>query len=181
MPDNQPVIRRLTCTLALIAATGATAQSWQQVVRGANSTAYADVESIERSAPLATMQALIDYQKPPFDGNNLPYRSLTMRNEYHCEEGRFRTLSITSHAGNMGSGERPYTTDEAGEWITVSKTSIQGDLWKLACAKTTLPEKTLPEKTVPEKTVPEKTLPPAGTTLPASVKPPGKRPAAAAG
>jgi hypothetical protein len=133
MPDTQLVIRRLACTLALIASTGAAAQSWQQVVRGENSTAYADIGSIERSAPHATMRAMIDYQKPPFDGNNLPYRSLTMRNEYHCEEGRFRSLSITSHTGNMGSGEQPYTTDEPGDWEVVSPQTLQGNLWKVAC------------------------------------------------
>jgi hypothetical protein len=114
-------------------------EKWQQIVSGVNSTGYADADNIQRKGATATMQVLIDYPKPPFDGNNLPYRSLTMRNEYQCEEGRFRVLSIASHAGNMGSGERPYASDEAGEWEAVTNASIQKELWKLACAKSTLP------------------------------------------
>lgn len=114
-------------------------KKWQQVVTGASSTGYADAGSIQRSGATASMQVLIDYPKPPFDGNNLPYRSLTMRNEYHCEEARFRVLSIASHTSNMGHGERPYTSDEAGEWEAVTNASIQKELWKLACAKAALP------------------------------------------
>ena len=122
-------------------ANGASAaeEKWQQVVTGANSTGYADTDSIQRSGAIASMRVLVDYPKPPFDGNNLRYRSLTMRNEYHCEEARFRVLSIASHTGNMGRGERPYTSDETGEWEAVPNASIQKELWKLACAKATLP------------------------------------------
>lgn len=114
-------------------------EKWQQVVSGVNSTGYADADNIQRSGAIATMQVLIDYPKPPFDGNNLPYRSLTMKNEYQCEEGRFRVLSIASHAANMGRGERPFTSDEASEWEVVTNASIQKELWKLACVKSTLP------------------------------------------
>lgn len=106
---------------------------WQPVVNAANSVAYADPASIRRSETSATMHVLIDYAKPPFDGNNLPYLSLTMRNEYRCTDSHYRVLTITSHAGNMGRGERPYTSDEPGEWEAVSPRTVQGDLMKVAC------------------------------------------------
>lgn len=112
---------------------------WQPVVTGANSTAYADAATIRRVDAMATMQVLIDYRKPPFDGNNLPYLSLTMRNEYRCTDAaggapQYRVLAIASHADHMGRGARPFVTDEAGEWETVSPHTVQQDLWKLACA-----------------------------------------------
>lgn len=118
--------------------------AWRRVAGGANVTAYADIDSLRRNGPLVSLRALLDFAKPPFDGNNLPYLSLTMRNEYDCGEKRFRTLSITSHAGHMGSGERPYTTSEPSEWETVRATAIQNDLWKLACAASA-PETAQPE------------------------------------
>lgn len=108
--------------------------AWQRVAAGANVTAYADIDSVRRNGPLVSLRALLDFAKPPFDGNNLPYLSLTMRNEYHCGEKRYRSLSITSHAGHMASGERPYTTEEPGAWEPVRDTSIQKDLFELACA-----------------------------------------------
>lgn len=108
--------------------------AWRRVASGVNVTAYADVDSVIRDGPLVSLRALLDFAKPPFDGNNLPYLSLTMRNEYRCDERRYRSLSITSHAGHMASGERPYTTDEPGAWEAVRSTSIQKDLFELACA-----------------------------------------------
>jgi hypothetical protein len=123
----------------LVIACGTAQAEWRPVASAVNSTGYADADSIRRSGVSATMRVLIDYLKPPFDGNNLPYRSLTMQNEYHCEEARFRVLSITSHAGNMGRGDRPYTTDEVGEWEVVTNASIQKEMWKLACSKAALP------------------------------------------
>lgn len=125
------VVRTALGLLALAA--GPALGEWRQVVSAANSTAYADPTSIRRGAAAATMRVLIDYRKPPFDGNNLPYLSLTMRNEYSCGDGRFRVLEITSHAGPMGSGERPFTTDEPGAWEIVSPHTVQQDLLKLAC------------------------------------------------
>lgn len=117
---------------------------WQAVASGVNSSGYADTGSIRRDGASAVMRVLIDYEKPPFDGNNLPYRSLTMRNEYDCDIARFRVLDIASHSENMGGGEQPYTTSEPGEWEPVSLTSIQKDLWKLACKKTALPDISVP-------------------------------------
>jgi hypothetical protein len=122
-------------SLLVLAWSGAIyAGEWREVVRGVNSTGYADVDSIRRAGAVTAMRVLVDYPKPPFDGNNLPYRSLTMLNEYQCQEKRFRVLTITSHVGNMGGGERPYTTDEPGAWETVSPQTIQNELWALACA-----------------------------------------------
>jgi hypothetical protein len=123
----------------LAIACGAAHGEWQPAATGANSTAYTDAASIRRHGATARMRVLIDFARPPFDGNNLPYRSLTMENEYQCDEGRLRVLSIASHADGMGRGERPYTSDEVGEWEAITDTSIQKDLWKQACAKTALP------------------------------------------
>jgi hypothetical protein len=126
----------LACGMAFCdtIAENATPSEWQAIVRGATSTGYADTSSIRRSGTIVTMRVLVDYPKPPFDGNNLQYRSLTMRNEYDCGQTRFRVLSITSHSGNMAQGERPYTTDETGEWEAISPHTVQRALWHRACA-----------------------------------------------
>lgn len=131
-----PQVLRAAMPALLLAAIAASAQAqWQEVVRGANSTAYADPGSIRRGDAAATMQVLIDYEKPPFDGNNLPYLSLTMHNEYRCDDAQFRVLAIASHEQHMGRGERPFTSSEPAEWEKVSPNTVQRDLWKMACGE----------------------------------------------
>jgi surface-adhesin protein E len=120
---------------ALSQAIHAQTEQWQKVVAGANSTAYADPATIQNDGARSTMGVLIDYQKPPFDGNNLPYLSLTMHNEYDCDARQFRVLAISSHSGNMGRGDKPYQTDEPGEWESITAGTVQKSLWKVACEK----------------------------------------------
>jgi hypothetical protein len=110
-------------------------RQWQKTIAGASSTGYAAPATIQRNGARSTMEVLVDYQKPPFDGNNLPYLSLTMRNEYDCDAQQFRVLAISSHSGNMGRGDKPYQTDEPGEWEPVTAGSIQKELWEVACEK----------------------------------------------
>lgn len=129
-------VRRILPALLLTSISAVAQPQWQEVVRGASSTAYADIDSIRRSDTTATTRILIDYRKPPFDGNNLPYLSLTMRNEYRCDTAQFRVLAINSHSGHMGLGEQPFRSTEPTEWETVSPNTIQQDLWKVACGKT---------------------------------------------
>jgi hypothetical protein len=128
-------MRSIISILLLTVISNQALAGWEKVADGVNSTGYADRASIQKSAASVIMQVLIDYQKPPFDGNNLPYLSLTMRNEYHCSNRQFRVLIITSHAGHMGNGAQPYKTDEPSEWEMVPTTSIQNALWEIACGK----------------------------------------------
>jgi hypothetical protein len=81
------------------------------------------------------MNVLVDYIKVPFDGNNLPYLSLTMKSEYNCATQQFRTVHITSHSGHMGAGDRPFTSAEADAWQPVLPKHNQEALWKAACGK----------------------------------------------
>lgn len=108
---------------------------WKEVTRTYQSTGYIDPDSIEKQGDTVSIKALIDYRKPPFDGNNLSYRSLTLISEYHCVNKQFRTLVLTSHLGNMASGHKPFHSDEPGEWHSIPATSIQGAFWKEACEK----------------------------------------------
>ncbi len=133
-------MRAVILMLLLTAASDIAVADWEPVASGANATGYVDRSSIRKSADSVTMQVLIDYQKPPFDGNNLPYLSLTMRNEYHCAEQRFRVLTINSHTEHMGQGEQPYKTNEPSEWEPVPTTSIQKMMWSIACEKSVAPQ-----------------------------------------
>ncbi|MFT3930711.1 MAG: hypothetical protein QM709_10500 [Spongiibacteraceae bacterium] len=108
---------------------------WKSVAKTYQSVGYVDLNSVQQRGDITSMNVLIDYEKPPFDGNNLSYRSLTLRSEYNCATQQFRTIKLTSHIGNMATGHKPYHSDEPSEWQAVSPASIQNAFWKTACAK----------------------------------------------
>ena len=108
---------------------------WQQITKTYQSTGYVDRSSIQKKGDVTSMNVLIDYEKPPFDGNNLSYRSLTLSSEYNCTTNQFRILKLTSHLKNMATGPKPYHSDEPSEWHAVPTTSVQNGFLKVACEK----------------------------------------------
>lgn len=108
---------------------------WTKVTTTYQSTGYADLKSIHKNGDIASMDTLIDYEKVPFDGNNLPYRSLKMKSEYNCATRQFRTLILDSYTGNMATGQRPYKSTEPDEWQPVLPRYTQDALWEVACRK----------------------------------------------
>ncbi|MDB6062807.1 MAG: hypothetical protein JWM78_2910, partial [Verrucomicrobiaceae bacterium] len=96
---------------------------------------YADLDTLRKTGNNAALWILVDFEKPPFDGNNLRYLSLKMHNEYDCERAQFRVLSMTSYSEKMARGEQRYKSDEAGEWESISPKTIQKKLWEVACGK----------------------------------------------
>lgn len=122
-------------TLLLLSITSSIASGeWEKIDAGHRSTAYADLETLRRQNTIATMNVLIDFEKPPFDGNNLPYLSLKMSVEYDCKTPHFRAMQITSYAGHMATGDKPYSSSEPQQWESIPDKSLQKSLWKTACS-----------------------------------------------
>ena len=108
---------------------------WQAVTKTYQSIGYVERSSIQKRGDITSMDTLIDYEKPPFDGNNLSYKSLKLISEYNCATKQFRTLTLTSYSENMAKGHKLYHSSEASEWQAVPATSIQDGFWKVACEK----------------------------------------------
>lgn len=119
----------------LLGGTGAAFADWKPISKTYQSVGYADLDSIQKSGDITSMKILIDYEQPPFDGNNLSYRSLTLTVEYHCTTKQFRTLKLTSYLGRMATGQKPYHSEEPNEWQPVPASSIQDSFWKTACTE----------------------------------------------
>lgn len=132
--SHDAITRVSLCFIFFLSAATAFAD-WKEITKTYQSVGYIDPDSIEKHGDVTSMKVLIDYQKPPFDGNNLSYRSLTLMSEYHCVNKQFRTLLLTSHVGNMATGQKPYHSDEASEWHSIPPTSIQKIFWEKACGK----------------------------------------------
>jgi hypothetical protein len=126
-------VRKTTLLLLLATTINFAWGEWKKIDTGYRSTAYADIETLRKQNNIATMTVLIDFEKPPFDGNNLPYLSLKMIVEYDCKTPQFRAMQITSHAGHMATGEKPYVSAEPQPWESIPEKSMQKSLWKTAC------------------------------------------------
>lgn len=106
---------------------------WSRISRTHNKTTYADLKTLQKSGDIASMWVVVDFDKPPFDGNNLPYVSLKMHVDYHCATPQFRVLKLTSFAGPMATGQQPYASVDPGAWQAVAEGTIQKPLWDVAC------------------------------------------------
>ena len=127
-------MRKVASTLLLLIASAPALADWSKIITSANSTGYADLHSLQKNGAISAMQILIDFKKPPFDGNNLPYLSLKMEMEYDCAANKFRALKTTSFADHMATGSSPYTSFEPDVWKTPTSASIQKTFWDIACS-----------------------------------------------
>jgi hypothetical protein len=130
--------------LVLIASNAARAE-WIQIATTYNPTMYADLTTLHRSGEIATMWALIDFKKRPFDGDNLPYLSLKMKVEYNCATTRFRYLDMASYTGHMATGRTQWTSAGPGQWQAATREGVQYPLWEAAC-KNAEPPSSPPQK-----------------------------------
>lgn len=121
--------------LFLLTASATALADWSKIINSANSTGYVDLDTLQRKGTISTMQVLVDFKKPPFDGNNLPYLSLKMEMEYDCAANKFRALKTTSFSEHMATGHSPYTSIEPDTWKTASAASIQKTFGEIACEK----------------------------------------------
>lgn len=128
-------MRKTTLLLLLSTASSIAIGEWKKIDTGHRSTAYADIQTLRRQDTIATMNVLIDFEKPPFDGNNLPYLSLKMTVEYDCKTPQFRAMKITSYAGHMATGDKPYASAEPQQWESIPDKSMQKSLRKTACGQ----------------------------------------------
>jgi hypothetical protein len=134
LPVRKNYMRKAISVLLLLIASAPALADWSKIISSANSTGYADLKTLQKKGSISAMRVLIDFKKPPFDGNNLPYLSLKMDMEYDCAANQFRAIKTTSFAGHMATGSSPYTSFEPDVWKTPSSASMQKTLWEIACA-----------------------------------------------
>lgn len=121
--------------MLLAAGSSNAAAEWVEVGGNENATTYADPATIRRAGNSVTMWHLIDYVNARAIEGAKPYMSITMQDEYDCNEERARTLSISVHTGNMGEGEVIGITTKPWYWRPVSSDTLVETLRAFACEK----------------------------------------------
>lgn len=96
---------------------------------------FVDQASAQRNGANAQVTHLVRWGEPQIDPGNPPYRSTIVHTTYDCVAKRERYQGSTSYAGTMGDGGKvTEDDDEAEAWYSISESSMEDKLWKIACA-----------------------------------------------
>src|SRR5262252_4128336 len=127
-------MKQVAFVLLLLASASAWAAEWTRVGAAENEGAvYVDPATMSKTGHLAKMWALYDFSAPRLLRGRGEYRSVKFQNEFDCIKRRFRVLSVSWYAANMGSGEPIYSGNVGRQWTPASSGSADDGLWEAAC------------------------------------------------
>lgn len=96
---------------------------------------YVQRESLRREGEVSYLDHLVRWPEPQTGEGHAPYRSTRVHVAYHCREKLERYLSSRAYAGLAGDGTVIMEdAEEAQLWYRVSDDSMEGRLWRIACA-----------------------------------------------
>ena len=122
--------------LALSLVSGTALAEWTELQKFDDGMrVFVDPASARRSGDHAQVIHLVRWSEPQLDPDSPPYRSTIVRTTYDCVAKREKYLGSTSYAGTMGDGAKvAEDDDEAEAWYSISESSMEDKLWKIACA-----------------------------------------------
>ena len=122
--------------LALSLASATALAEWTEIQKFDDGMrVFVDRASARRSGDHAQVIHLVRWGEPQLDPDTPPYRSTIVRTTYDCVAKREKYLGSTSYAGTMGDGAKvAEDDDEAEAWYSISESSMEDKLWKIACA-----------------------------------------------
>ena len=131
-------MKQLTLILSFLVSANAWAE-WTRIgeikIQGGRYTIYVDLASISRTGRFAKMWGMYDFNFPKFLTGKGDFRSIKFKNEFDCGQGRFRVLSVSWYAANMGSGEPISSANAGSQWMAASSGSSDERLLQAACNK----------------------------------------------
>jgi len=127
--------KRFALALALALLNGAALAEWVEIEKFEDGIrVFVERSSLRRSGDTAQLEHLVRWSEPQRDEGLPAYLSTTVRTAYDCIGKREKYLSSTSYAGTMGNGAKVVADDnEAQGWYSISESSMEDKLWKIAC------------------------------------------------
>ena len=115
---------------SLLLASAASHAMWVTVTRNEMATVYIDSMSIEKLGYNRRVWVVYDLISPDATGQ----QSVKSHIDYDCTEGKYKTLSATSHPNKMGNGPAIKALPVPEGWRPVSQDSVSRQLFAFACA-----------------------------------------------
>jgi hypothetical protein len=122
-------MKRLALLFLFVASTTAQAM-WVTVTRNEVATVYIDSMSIEKIGYNRRVWVVYDLATPDKTGQ----QSVKSHIDYDCTEGKYKTLSASSHPNKMGNGPAIKALPVPEGWRPVSQDSMSRQLFAFACA-----------------------------------------------
>jgi hypothetical protein len=103
---------------------------WVTVTRNEVATVYIDSSAIAKMGYNRRVWVVYDLTSPDKTGQ----QSVKSYIDYDCTEGKYKTLSATSHPNKMGNGPAIKALPVPEGWRPVSQDSMSRQLYAFACA-----------------------------------------------
>jgi hypothetical protein len=103
---------------------------WVTVTQNEVATVYVDSAAIERINGNRRVWVVYDLKGPDATGQ----QSVKSYIEYDCGEGKYKTLSASSHPQKMGKGPAIKSLPVGADWKPVTQDSMSRQLFAFACA-----------------------------------------------
>jgi hypothetical protein len=114
----------------LAVASTASQAMWVTVTRNEVATVYIDSSAIVKMGYNRRVWVVYDLQAPDATGQ----QSVKSYIDYDCTEGKYKTLSASSHPNKMGNGPAIKALPVPEGWRPVSQDSMSRQLFAFACA-----------------------------------------------
>ena len=122
-------MKRLAVFLFVLVSAASQAM-WVTVTQNEVATVYVDSSSIARINQNRRVWVVYDLKSPDITGQ----QSVKSYIEYDCAEGKYKTLSATSHPNKMGNGPAIKSLPTGGDWKSISQDKMSRQLFSFACA-----------------------------------------------
>jgi hypothetical protein len=122
-------MKRLAFILLLLTS-AATQAMWVTVTRNEVATVYIDSMSIQKMGYNRRVWVVYDLNAPDATGQ----QSVKSHIDYDCTEGKYKTLSASSHPNKMGNGPPIKALPVPEGWRPISQDSMSRQLFSFACA-----------------------------------------------
>jgi len=122
-------LKKIVC-IALLSIGHVSHAMWVTVTQNEVATVYVDSASIVKMHHNKRVWVVYDLK----DVDNSGQRSVKSYIDYDCAEGKYKTMSATSHANKMGNGPVIKSLPVPEGWRPVSQDSMSRQLFAFACA-----------------------------------------------
>ena len=116
--------------LLLASVSAASHAMWVTVTRNEVATVYIDSSAITKLGYNRRVWVVYDLTSPDKTGQ----QSVKSHIDYDCTEGKYRTISATSHPNKLGNGPAIKALPVPEGWRPVSQDSMSRQLFSFACA-----------------------------------------------
>ena len=135
--------RRSTPTSALLAAflltlASASAQAdWVRVTRSddGKSSTYADPDTLQTLGTRVQLMTLTDYQEAQVISADKKFMSVTMKDEFNCDNASGRHLNLTAMSDNMGKGSTVAVEMKPAPLRQIRESTADADMLRFACQR----------------------------------------------